>query len=73
MDFKIKRNLEEFKQSKNLTIYAIGKILKLNYQVVKDLLTNNSFKKIKLETVEKVAVGLGLTIDQLLFEDIKFN
>lgn len=69
-DYFLAYNLKNYMLKRNLSLAKFCNKVKLQMKIIQNCLDNRS---LSLETVEKLANELEVTIDQLLFEKINFN
>ena len=69
--WKIKDNINNFIEINNLEISDVAKLFNVNDLTVVSL-RNNKKKAIRLSLCYRIAKALNITLDQLLFEEIKF-
>lgn len=71
MELKISINISSFKEKNNLSMATLSKLLRVNYSAIENIIEGKQLGKIN--TIRNIATNLGITIDQLLFEEVQFN
>lgn len=72
MQYRFSDNIKKFKEMNNLTFRELAKILKVSYAILEQLV-NKKREKVRLDSICRIAEGLNVEIDDLLFTDIYSN
>ena len=72
MQYMFADNIKQFKEKNNLTFRELAKILKVSYAILEQLV-NKKREKARLDIICRVAEGLDVEIDDLLFTNIYSN
>ncbi|MDB8790397.1 helix-turn-helix transcriptional regulator [Romboutsia sp. 1001216sp1] len=72
MKYMLAENLKQFKEINNLSFRELAKILKVSYAILEKLV-NKKRETAKLDVICRVAEGLDVELDDLLFKNIYSN
>ncbi|SCJ45181.1 Uncharacterised protein [uncultured Clostridium sp.] len=72
MQYMFADNIKQFKEKNNLTFRELAKTLKVSYAILEQLV-NKKREKARLDIICRVAEGLDVEIDDLLFTNIYSN
>ena len=72
MQYMFADNIKQFKEKNNLTFRELAKTLKVSYAILEQLV-NKKREKARLDIIWRVAEGLDVEIDDLLFTNIYSN
>lgn len=68
--FELATNLQNYKDKYNLSNRKLAKILKTNPVMISNLF--NGYSNMRVDTINRIANTLGVSINDLLYKDIKF-
>ncbi|MEF9991310.1 MAG: helix-turn-helix transcriptional regulator [Peptostreptococcaceae bacterium] len=68
----ISQNLKQFKEINNLSFRELSRQLKISHVVLIKII-NKKREKVRMDSICRVAEGLNVKIDDLLFTDIYSN
>lgn len=72
MKYMISQNLKQFKEINNLSFRELSRQLKISHVVLIKII-NKKREKVRMDSICRVAEGLNVKIDDLLFTDIYSN
>lgn len=72
MKYMISQNLKQFKEINNLSFRELSRQLKISHVVLIKII-NKKRETVRMDSICRVAEGLNVKIDDLLFTDIYSN